>query len=365
MKRALMKYLFSFFIAVFFTVSCTSGDTLYVGTYSSSDSQGIYRYKFDDEKGELNLIDVIPNKENPSFIAFNPDLSVLYAVSEENDGYINSYLLENDSFKHVNKRSTTGKHPCHVTVSPDGKVVVATNYGSGSVSIFNALPDGGLEEVKQVIQHQGSGPDTRRQEGPHAHSSLFTKDGKVLVVADLGTDKLYFYKRSADGSQFIESEAVKLDAGVGPRHFVFSKDQRFIYVLNELASSVSVIENVGGSYKIIETVSGLPSEFQGNSSGADIHLTPDGKFLYSSNRGHNSIAIFSRNSQTGKINFLGTEPVRGSVPRNFVISPNGKFLLVANQRTNNISIFSINKDGLLTYIDNNISVPSPVCLVFK
>ena len=364
-----------FFLILFFVICCTSKNTevLYVGTYSTSDAEGIYRYEFDNKNGLLRFIDVIPNKLNPSFIAFHPDLLVLYAVNEVSGSYqidsgsVTSYdLMDNKTFRIISQKATLGNHPCHVCVSPDGKFVSVANYTNGGICVFDVLPDGGLGDFIQVIKHLGYGPDTVRQKVPHAHSSQFSADGKLLIAADLGTDMLYFYSFSADSACFVVAqEPVRFVSGSGPRHFDFSKDQRFIYIMNELSSTVGVIEKIDGVYKLIETVSSLPANFNQTSYGADIHLSGDGRFVYCSNRGHNSIAIFSRDLNTGRIKLIGNEPVQGDWPRNFSISQDGKFLLVANQQSNNITIFSINENGLLSFTHKSISVPNPVCLIFK
>ena len=362
------------FLTVFLAVCCTSKNTtfLYVGTYTTSDSEGIYRYEYNSKDGALQFMDVIPNKQNPSFIAFHPDFPVLYAVSEVRESYqidsgsVTSYHLNNKAFEKINQKATLGDHPCHVCVSPNGKYVSATNYTSGSISIFEVLPDGGLSDVIQVIKHHGCGPDTVRQNGPHSHSSQFSADSKLLIAADLGTDKLYFYSFSDDRVCFVSAqEPVLFPQGSGPRHFDFSVDQRFIYVMNELSSTVSVVEKVNGIYKLGMTVSSLPADYEQVSYGADVHLSQDGRFVYCSNRGHNSIAIFSRDMLTGSIKLIGHEPIQGDWPRNFSISPDGKFLLVGNQQSNNITIFTIKENGLLSFTHKSFSVPSPACLIFQ
>ena len=347
---------------------------MYVGTYSVENSKGIYCYEYNPESGHLTFKNVTPDRENPSFLAINPMGTDLYAVSEVEDyhhmdsGSVTAYKIKEDGeLEKINQKATRGKHPAHVTVSPDGKTVVAANYTSGSLSIFDVGKDGALSEVKQLIRHEGHGPDTIRQTGPHAHSSLFTSDGKLLISADLGTDKIDLYEYAADSNAYIPTEQgfVSMNPGSGPRHFDFSPDGQFIYVMNEMGSAISVLQEKGGRYQMIQTVSSLPNDYQGENTGADIHLSNDGRFVYCSNRGHDSIAVFSRDPENGKVEQIQDESVQGDWPRNFVIDPDGNYLLVANKKSNNVTLFSIDKEsGRLTYTGENVEIPSPVCLKF-
>jgi len=347
---------------------------LYMGTYTDGSSEGIYCYRYNPDNGDLVLKNVTPNKENPSFLAVHPGGMYLYAVSEVNDyqqmdsGSVTAYRIsENGSLEKINQVATRGNHPCHVSVSPDGKTVVAANYTSGNISIYHVREDGGLSEVRQLIRHEGQGPDSTRQKGPHAHSALFSKDGQLLVTADLGTDRIDFYTWLADSLAYVQDPqgSVPMTPGFGPRHFDFSPDGQFIYVMNEMGSAVSVLQKTGETFRMIETVSSLPDNYTGESYGADIHLSPDGRFVYCSNRGHNSIAVFSRDDETGRIALIQNEPVYGNWPRNFTIDPDGNYLLVANQKSNDVNLFSIDKKtGMLSYSKQNMHIPSPVCLKF-
>ena len=373
-----MKFLLPvLFIVVLGLISCSSPKEiktlLYVGTYSENNSEGIYCYNFQERTGDLTPVSVTPNQENPSFLAISNDGDFLYAVSEVKEspgidsGSVTAYsILPTGQLEKINQEATKGYHPAHVTVSPDGKFVVAANYTSGSLSIFQVRDDGGLNEMGQLIQHEGTGADSVRQAGPHAHSAQFTKDGQLLIAADLGTNKVYFYKLSSDGSKFIPAEQalIEMESGSGPRHFDFSPDGRFIYVMNEMKATVSVLKKEGDRYEMIETVSALPENYEGVRAGADIHVSADGRFVYSSNRGHNSIAVFQR-GMDGKITLLEDVPVQGDWPRNFAISPDGNYLLVANRKSNNITVFKIDHEtGKPEFTGNSIDVPSPVCLKF-
>lgn len=358
-------------------ISCSSPKQkktlLYVGTYSENNSQGIYCFNYQDSNGELTPVGVTPNQENPSFLAISPNGENLYAVSEVKEspgidsGSVTAYHIEPDGvLEKINQVATEGYHPAHVTVSPDGKYVVAANYTSGSLSIYTVRKDGGLDKMIQLIQHEGTGADTLRQKGPHAHSSQFTKDGKLLIAADLGTNKVYFYKLAADGSKFVPAEQayVEMDPASGPRHFDFSPDGQFIYVMNEMKATVSVLKKVGDRYEMVQTVSALPEGYEGIRAGADIHVSSDGRFVYSSNRGHNSIAVFKR-AEDGTISLLEDVPVEGNWPRNFALSPDGNYLLVANRKSNNITVFKINHEtGKPVFTGKSYEVPNPVCLKF-
>jgi 6-phosphogluconolactonase len=375
-----MKTFSYFIVLIILTVvmSCSFSKKevlLYVGTYSVEDSKGIYCYGFDPSDGTMTFKQVTVNKKNPSFLEINPKGTCLYAVSElradknTDSGSVTAYKIgKSGILTLINREATRGNHPCHVTVSPDGKTVVAANYTSGSLSIYDVRNDGGLKPVKQLLQHEGSGPDTVRQKGPHAHSSRFTKDGKLLLSADLGTDKMDLYELSDDGSNYVHAAqgSVRITPGSGPRHFDFSPDGLFIYLMNEMSSTVTVLKKGGGTYREVQTVSSLPKSYNGLKAGADIHIGSDGRFVYCSNRGHNSIAVFQRDKLTGMLTLIQNEPVQGDWPRNFAIAPDGRFLLVANQRSSNVTVFAIDhQTGGLTFIGRSTGIPSPVCLKFS
>jgi 6-phosphogluconolactonase len=356
-------------------VSCSpkKETLLYIGTYTEDASEGIYCYRFDEKTGELSLKFITPNRENPSFLAISPDQKHLYAVSEVkqspgiDSGSVTAYrIAASGELEKINQKATKGYHPCHVEVSPDGKFVVASNYSSGSLSFYRVETDGALSESFQQIQHVGSGPDSTRQSQPHAHSALFAGSGDLLVSADLGNDKLEFYQYDEATARFQEAGKpfVAMEPGAGPRHFAFSPDGQFIYVMNELNSTVSVLKKEGEHFELQESVSTLPAGFTGNNFGADIHVSADGRFMYSSNRGHNSIAVFGRETD-GTIRLIETVSVEGEWPRNFALTPNGSFLLVANQHSNNVTVFRVDlQAGTLSYTGKSVDIPNPVCLKF-
>jgi 6-phosphogluconolactonase len=348
---------------------------LYVGTYTKGITNGIFVYSFNDQSGRLVDLKKPAMSNNPSFLTIAPNKNFLYAVGELNNldtisqsGGLSAFKIEPDGkLTLINHVLTHGANPCHVCLSPDGKKLVASNYTGGNLSFFNILPDGSLSEMIQRIQHEGSGPFPERQTGPHAHSARFDATGKLLFAADLGIDELKIYDVTS-GEKMVTPSAqpyIKLAPGSGPRHMDFSADGRFIYVINELSSTIAVMMKYGGEWKQVQTIKTLPKDFKGESWCADIHLSADGRFVYGSNRGHNSIAVFKREPNSGKLEMIETVPVEGNWPRNFAIDPSGKFLLVANQKSNDITVFKIDQIyGKLKFTGFKVPNESPVCLQF-
>jgi len=347
---------------------------LYVGTYTTGMAEGIFVYSFNDQTGRLVNLKMPIVCNNPSFLTISADKKFLYSVDEvddpdkNNSGGISAFRIEEKGrLTFLNHVQTNGANPCHVGISPDGKRLVASNYSGGNLSVFNVLPNGSLSEMVQRIQHEGSGPFPGRQSEPHAHSARFDATGKLLFAADLGIDELKIYRVGA-GEVPLKPDAqpfIKLFPGSGPRHFDFSSDGRFIYVINELNSSVAVIMKYGGEWKTVQTIKTVPKDYIGESWCADIHLSADGRFVYGSNRGHNSIAVFKRDNTSGKLEMVQTVSVEGNWPRNFTLDPTGQFLLVANQKSNDITVFKIDQpSGKLAYTGIKVANTSPVCLQF-
>ncbi len=336
---------------------------LFVGTYTDGDSEGIYKFTFDASTGALtnkNLAAVLPN---PSFIKISGDKKNLYAAQETADfdslgGGVTAFKLKDGQLELLNSMGTEGKHPCHVALSDEG-YLAASNYSGGNVSVFRLGENGELVSNPQIIDHKVL--DTAKTS--HAHMAKFK--GNDLFVADLGLDAVKRYSNL--NHLFVASEQASIDLaeGAGPRHFVFGKEGKLLYVINELNSTITVFKQKGdGSYKEIETQSTLDSAFEGKSYCADVHLSADGKFLYGSNRGENTIVIFAIDQNTGKLDLVGRESVRGDWPRNFALDPSGNYLLVANQRSNNITIYKRDVEkGMLEFL-NEIKLSSPVCLEF-
>ncbi|WP_165869271.1 lactonase family protein [Maribacter algicola] len=336
---------------------------LYVGTYTDGDSNGIYQLKFNANTGALTNKQLAATIENPSYIKFSPDNSMLYSVLETDSfenktgGVMAFELIEG---KLVEKRGvvTVGAHPCHIAVSDDGKNMAISSYTGGNSTIFNLDEIGGLMENPQVIDLQSL--DTVKTS--HAHSAAFTKEG--LFIADLGLDAVKRF--SLDAAKFKPNEQASIDLpdGAGPRHFTFGQNGKYLYVINELNSTITIFKREGSTYVEKETHATLSQDFSGESYCADIHLSPDGNFLYGSNRGEQTIVIFKVDKATGTLSLVGRESVHGDWPRNFTIDPSGNFLLVANQKSNNIVVFKRDQElGTLAFLEE-IDLPNPVCLEF-
>ena len=376
----MIKHLFKF---LFLVASCTTfaqnipgKNTLhfYVGTYTDSISEGIYRFGLDVQSGKLHSNGLAVLSENPSYLAMSKDGKNLLAVRETKDdsnqgmGYIELFKIDDiGNLTSVNKVASGGAHPCHVAVNEDG-LVLASNYTGGNVTLMRIEPTGELSEVLSADQHAGHGPVADRQEKPHVHSAIFEPKGKRIFVADLGIDqvKVYTIDKATTTLKPNKYPEIKLAPGSGPRHMAIHPNGKLLFIANELGCNVSVVQLLdNGAFKIVETASTLPADFAKPNSCADIHLSPEGNFLYVSNRGMNSIAIFAVNEKEQKIKLLGHEDTKGEMPRNFTLTPQGDFLLVANQNTDNIVVFRRDAEtGLLTYTDQ-INAFKPVCLLFK
>jgi 6-phosphogluconolactonase len=336
---------------------------LYVGTYTDSDSgsKGIYLYDFNLKTGELTNKKLAVEAINPSYIAFSSDKKLLYSVGEtdnfegEKSGSVNAYSVsKSGALTFINKVSSNGAHPCHVQLNEDNSKVAVSNYTGGTVSIHNIKKTGEIVPSKQVINHNT--PTIQS----HAHSAKFFNN--ALFVADLGRDYLAQYVES--GSNYLLKENYSMEPNAGPRHFEISKKGKFIYVINELNSSISVLKKKKDGHVFIQNMSTLDPEFNGKNFCADIHLSKDGLFLYGSNRGENSIAVFKINKRSGKLQKTQTISTNGDWPRNFTLSPDGNYLLAANQRSKNISVYSVDeKTGNLIYL-HSVASPTPSCLLF-
>ncbi|MBU2525997.1 MAG: lactonase family protein [Bacteroidetes bacterium] len=365
LQKALFILLFIVFSIPFYA------QTLFVGTYTDTESKGIYTMHFDTISGKLTQKNLVAEIENPSYLVLSADSKYLYAVQETNDfngqnsGAISAFQIGSDNqLTRLNSVSSEGAHPCHIAMHPEQNLLSATNYSGGTVSVFKKLPDGKIGEAFQVIQHKGNGPDVDRQESPHPHSSQFSSDGLQLMTADLGNDNFAVY--NWDGQQFNRDHTatVNMNGGRGPRHFAQTKDHRYIYVLNELTSSVTVLKRSANGWEKTLEVSSLSPNFKGKSQSADIHLSLDEQFLYVSNRGENSIAIF-KTFEDGGLSYSGFVSTRGNWPRNFTLDPSGKYMLVANQLSDNISVYKIDTNSGLPSFLWDVKMPRPVCLVFK
>ncbi|REE05657.1 lactonase family protein [Marinoscillum furvescens] len=338
---------------------------LLIGTYTGEGSEGIYSATFNSETGELSLPALAAKANNPSYLTITPDKKRVYSLGERPDGKVVAYAVEEGGLLPFDTVSAVGKNPCYVDFSTEANAVAAANYSSGDGVIYALNQDGTFVDAVDTFQHVGSGPNEKRQEGPHAHCSIFSPDGKFLYVVDLGIDAVmgYAVKNGKLGEGFV---ALQLEPGDGPRHLIFYPKRNQAFVINELSNTIvsAQVNTTSGKLNQLDRAYTLPKDFAEHSQCADIHISSDGRFLYGSNRGHNSIAIFSV-SESGKLDFLGTESVQGDWPRNFTLTPDERHLLVANQYSDNITVFERNPEtGMLTYTGNEVKMSKPVCLKF-
>lgn len=350
---------------------------LYIGGYTNGSSKGIQCCTFDASTGKAGALQEAVAVANPSFLAVHPKGRFVYAANEvgnfggQRAGAISAFARDAQSGKLtlLNQVSSKGPGPCFVSVDGTGHVVLAANYSGGSVVSYTIGDDGKLSEAVSFYQHSGKGPNAKRQEGPHAHSINPDKAGRFAVAADLGTDQVMVYRLDTKDGKLSPNDPpyTKVAAGSGPRHFAFHPSQKFGYVINELLSTVTAFryDAARGTLTEIETVSSLPAGWQGSNSTAEVKVHPKGKFLYGSNRGHDSIVVFRIDGKTGKLTLVQHESTQGKVPRNFNIHPNGRWLLAANQNSNNVVFFRVDEaTGKLTPTGDKLESGSPTCVLF-
>jgi 6-phosphogluconolactonase len=331
----------------------------YLGTYTSGKSRGIYRFLLHKD-GTLQRLGLAARTENPSYITLSPDKRFLLAVNENNPGTVESYAVFPDSLHRLTCRRSGGSAPCYVSVNRNGEVLTA-NYGSGTVGLLQMDKSGKLSKLLFVERHNAAGKIA------HAHEARFLPGSRQVVSVDLGTGQLWFSRVDASGKTLVPDSPQTLDLppGVGPRHFVLHPDGKWMYVVNELGNSISMVHKTAeGKWILKKTISTLPSGFKGKSYCAEIRITNDGRFLYVSNRGHNSLTVFRVSPSGDDLKPIDYVPVRGDFPRFFILSPDENYLLVANQKSENLVVFRRDKNsGLLHYV-SEMKAPSPVCIAF-
>ncbi len=359
---------------------------LYIGTYTESikfgtgsilngKGKGIYRFKLDCSNGKIEFYDVTQHITNPSYLAFSPSKRYLYAVNElktyngSATGTVSAFSLNanNGDIIFLNKLPTQGTDPCHISTDDTGLFVFVANFMSGSVAVYKVSEDGRLEGLCDFVQHHGSSVNRKRQSGPHAHSVTYDPATELLFVPDLGLDKLIVYQFDKHHGTLKSRDDLILQVtpGAGPRHLEIHPNRRNAYLINELDSTIIVL-TFGKSVdklKVIQTVSLLPDGFTGESTSADIHISPSGDFLFGTNRGHDSIAGFKIDHNTGLLTYIAHTSTGGKTPRNFVIDPTETFLIAANQDSDSIVSFWIDKtSGTLIPTGYSAYVPTPVCI---
>lgn len=340
----------------------------YIGTYTKGESEGIYSFTLDTEKRTIVDVKVAAWLDNPTYLTISSNKRYLYSVVKVGGtGGIAAFSINgNGDLTEINSQVSEGSSPCHVSVDTKNNYVFSANYHKGTVESYLINPeDGSIQTVSSIIQHEGSGPDPR-QEKPHTHYAGLTPDEKYLTAVELGIDALITYKVNDNGT-LEKANLLPIKAGSGPRHLAFHPNGKYAYIMTEFSSEVIVVtyhpEN--GQFTEKQSISTLPEDFKENNQGSAIHISVDGRFVYAGNRGHNSIAVFQVNEETGELNFVEHTSTEGDWPRDFEIDPSGKFIVASNQESGNLVLFARDENtGKLTLLQSDIKVPYPVCVKF-
>ena len=370
-------FIFIFFIIAFSSIAQTPAPApssltpnLLVGTYTKNGSKGIYVLSFDTATGKATEISHTETATNPSFLTISKDHGQVYSTNELSDGKVSVYSFIDNKLNLIQEKTSKGADPCYITLSPDQSNLFVANYSGGSITSYHRFADGRLSNPQQFIQHEGKSVNETRQEKAHVHGIFFSPDGKYVLTPDLGMDEISIYPyqtKNGPPLQTQKASSIKSSPGAGPRHLCFSSNGKYLYVIEELTGSISVYLFLNGAASFLQKVYTHPNTFKGKAGSADIHLSPDGLYLYASNRGtENNIVSFKvlRNGKLEEktIQYTSTE---GKAPRNFTISKDGNWLLVANQDSDNIIAFRRNiQTGALTSTGVSIKLSMPVCLLF-
>lgn len=340
--------------------------TGFIGTYTKGESEGIYTFSLDTEEARIQGVKLAASLDNPTYVTVSQDKQYLYSVVKEGErgGAASFSIKNNGELEELNRELSPGASPCHISVDSKNKKVVTANYHRGTVEAYLTTSNGSLEPVSS-IQHEGSGPDKERQEKPHVHYAGFTPDEKYVAVVDLGIDQLITYE--VVNGQLKLANKLSLKPGCGPRHLTFHPNGNYAYLMTEMSSEVVALQynNKDGSFQILQYISTLPSDFTENSQGSAIHISSDGHFVYAANRGHDSIAVYGVNQETGELTFIEHTLTEGNWPRDFVLDPTENFLIASNQNSSNLVLFKRDSaTGKLTLLQSDIKVPDPVCVKF-
>lgn len=347
---------------------------IWIGAYGSSEEVGITRLSLDPDAGTLTKEAEFTGIDNPSFLTMDRSGKYLHAVSEvatlngQPGGEIVTFLIEDEgtSLQEAMSHPTLGADPCFVSLDPAERWLAVSNYSGSSVVVYPMDPSGVPGPVNVRFRHSGTGPNASRQEAPHPHAAVFSPDGKYLFVPDLGMDKVMVYTLNDEG-QWVGHDAPSLAPGAGPRHMKFHPSGKWVYVINELDSTVTRFDYAAdGKLGRQETVTTLPASFSGESWCAEVVVSPDGKFLYASNRGHDSLAVFAIDAATGELRSAGFASTRGKYPRNFALTPDGRWLLAANQNSDSVVLFRVDgTTGLPVYAGVELAIKKPVCVYIR
>ena len=380
-----MRFSLILFSITFQTVFCAvagftssyneNREMIYIGTFSENGSEGIYVYDYDRQTKTYNLLQTIISEESPSFLAVSPKGNYLFSANRgslqghENWGSVTSFAIDQKTGKLsiIHSQYSFGDSPCHISVHPSGRYLFLSHYQGGNFVVLPIDEEGKIGKPTSIIQMEGKGTIMPRQEKPHTHSAIPSPDGEFVYVSDLGLDKILIYRFDENTGQATPAEQafIRTLPGAGPRHFTFHPKREIAFSAEELSSTICSyhVNNKTGELTLIQRLSSLPPTFFGDNSSADIHTSPDGKYVYISNRGYNGLGMY-RVSATGKMKNIGFTPTIGRRPRNFMPDPKGEFMLVGNRDSNQINIFSIEKDGTLSDTGGYIPVPSPVCIIY-
>ena len=352
-----------------FLINTTTISKGFIGTYTKGNSKGIYKFSFNNINCEIDSIDLASEIGNPTYLTISKDKKFLYSIiKKDNKGGVASYLINEDlSLSLLNYKISSGASPCHLITDSKNSFLFSANYHDGEISCYSLLADGSIGDLKSRNYHTGSGVNKERQEKPHPHFVCLTPNEEKLLAVDLGIDKLVVYDYK-NGILKEDTEcSIKLPDGVGPRHMAFHENNKVAFLLSELTSEVFVLSynNEDNTFNIIQRISAIPKDFKGQTDAAAIHISPDGKFLYTSNRGFDSIAVFSIDENSFKLNLVEITETNGSHPRDFTIDPSGRFLIIPHQLTHNITLFHRDiKTGKLTKADKEFDIESGVCIKF-
>ncbi len=351
---------------------------VYIGTYTGPKSQGIYVFKFSALTGDLTPIGLAAESENPAFLAIHPNHHYLYAVNEissfegRKSGSVSAFSIDRATGKLtlLNVVPSGDPGPCHLVVDHTGKYVLVANYGVGNVAAFPILNDGRLGKASAFLPHTGHSVDPKRQEAPHAHSIYVSPDNRFVVSADLGTDQVYVYRFDAIKGTLTPNQppSAAVPPGTGPRHFAFNPNGKFAYVIEEMGSSLTAFsyDAQGGVLHSLETLSTVPKDYKGYNDCAELYIHPSGKFLYGSNRGHNSITVFALDPVKGTPRPIQYASTEGKTPRSFGIDPSGSYLIAANQESDSLVVFRIDPStGRLTPTGQKANEAAPICVMFE
>ncbi|MDA1773914.1 lactonase family protein [Bacillus cereus] len=341
----------------------------YVGTYTKENSEGIYKFTLDVEAKKISNVTLAAKLDNPTYVTINRNNEYLYSVVKEGEsGGVAAYSIDSHTgeLKAKNRQVVEGASPCHISVDSGNYTVVTANYHKGTIESFAVNEeDGSVNPASSIMAHEGSGPNKERQEKPHAHYAGYTPDEKYVVGVDLGIDKILTYE--IKDSKLKEVNSLSVKPGSGPRHITFHPNGKYAYVMTELSSEVIVLiyNSQEGSFTEVQYISTLPEQFDENSQGSAIHISSDGRFVYAGNRGHNSIAVYSVDQNSGQLTFVEHTSTEGNWPRDFVLDPTEKFLVATNEKSHNLVLFSRDEStGKLTLLQSDVAVPEPVCVKF-